>query len=175
MAGQGRSVPAPAAAAELAAQAMSAQGWATSTKDVSKATAEGGCRKKRQCSANCHAQKRLCTRRQPAESCESVESLFKYLTRSDVSLSSEAILQTKVAHFKCGVNGCTRSFFASHELAADHAWVSLSWSESHLSAASFTFVRAKQNLPHDCHLCTEALRERQDVSASDLSSDLSAP
>jgi hypothetical protein len=71
--------------------------------------AEGGCKAKRLCAADCHTSKRLCTRRSPADGGEDVESTFQHLTPSDVRLTRDALLRTKVAHFGCNLDGCTRS------------------------------------------------------------------
>ena len=34
--------------------------------------------------------------------------IFKYLTPSDLRLTPEALVSTKVSHFRCNVNGCSR-------------------------------------------------------------------
>jgi hypothetical protein len=36
------------------------------------------------------------------------EVIFKYLTPSDLRLTPEALVSTKVSHFRCNLNGCSR-------------------------------------------------------------------
>ena len=36
------------------------------------------------------------------------EVIFKYLTPSDLRLTAEALVSTKVSHFRCNLNGCSR-------------------------------------------------------------------
>jgi len=40
--------------------------------------------------------------------------IFKYLTPSDLRLTPEALVSTKVSHFRCNVNGCPRFSLISH-------------------------------------------------------------
>jgi len=44
--------------------------------------------------------------------------IFKYLTPSDLRLTPEALVSTKVSHFRCNVNGCPRFSLISHLLCA---------------------------------------------------------
>lgn len=45
------------------------------------------------------------------------EVIWRYLTPSDLRLTPEALISTKVSHFRCNLNGCPR-FFALHGQAA---------------------------------------------------------
>jgi len=45
--------------------------------------------------------------------------IFQYLTPSDLRLTPEALVATKVSHFRCNVNGCRRDY-RSHTALARH-------------------------------------------------------
>lgn len=64
------------------------------------------------------------------------EVIWRYLTPSDLRLTPEALISTKVSHFRCNLNGCPRDYRSHTALARHRKEKHLEWSEHEYHSAN---------------------------------------
>jgi len=100
--------------------------------------------------------------------------IFKYLTPSDLRLTPEALVSTKVSHFRCNVNGCPRFSLISHLACAcavsrclARNTVAVSWARcgARNRRVSFAYVLTQGNNLEDPLMRGETRGETRRVSS----------